>query len=313
MKILKTTAPILIISTFTILAILLFTIPVFAAAEFQYYGIDATIDESGRTAIKLTLNFKEPQNKFEFNVLGRVENLRASSIAGPVNCEVQTAGISFISCTMNLTPEKRTVELNFETKDFVKNLDKKFYFDAELSLNSDIEQVYASVKLPEGMVLYEGDITTGRLSFSENATTITDGRRIIIIWQFSNFPATQPLRLQFLYEGLQPQPLFSIRLRYFIALGVGAIIVIVYIIYRYKMKRPERLVLSVLDEFERKVVDIISAHGGTVNQKRIVVETNLSKAKISRVVKSLEGRGLVEVERVGRTNIIKLVKKKLSL
>jgi uncharacterized membrane protein len=73
------------------------------------------------------------------------------------------------------------------------------------------------------------------------------------------------------------------------------------------------LVLSVLDDFERKVLDVIVNAGGTVNQKKVVQETNLSKAKVSRVVQDLVKRGLIQAERLGRTNKLKLVKKKLGI
>jgi uncharacterized membrane protein len=59
-------------------------------------------------------------------------------------------------------------------------------------------------------------------------------------------------------------------------------------------------------------MDVIIASGGTVNQRKVVQETNLSKAKVSRVVKSLEERGLIEVERLGRTNKLKARKKILE-
>ena len=50
-----------------------------------------------------------------------------------------------------------------------------------------------------------------------------------------------------------------------------------------------------------------------MNQRKIVQETNLSKAKVSRVVKSLVERGVIEVERIGRTNKLKILKKKFMM
>ena len=41
-------------------------------------------------------------------------------------------------------------------------------------------------------------------------------------------------------------------------------------------------------------------------QKVLVRETDFSKAKVSRLVKSLSERGVLEVEPMGRTNKIKL-------
>lgn len=277
-----------------------------ALAQIQYHGIDINIDEGGRAFVKLTITFVKPETSLKFDVIGKVEKLNATSIAGPVNCDLEVSGISSIDCALSLTQEKRTVDISFETNDFVRIFDNKFYFDADLGLNRDVSQLFAFVKLPEGMVL------AGKLSFPENVTTSSDGRRIIIAWNLNNVQSNQPLRLQVLYEQIQRPPLFQLRLRHFVVFGIAAAAVSSLIYIRY-FRRPEKLVLSVLDEYERKIMDILVASEGIVNQKKVVQETNLSKAKVSRVVKSLVERGLIEVERIGRRNKLKLVKKKFKL
>ena len=281
-------------------------------AQVQYYGIDASVDDNGRSFVKLIVTFVGPEKNLKFNIIGKIENFTASSIAGPIDCSVKSDAISFINCNLSLTQEKRTVEMSFETNDFVKKLEDKFYFDGDLSLNRQISQVYASVKLSEIFRLADQELAD-KISFPQNVTTISDlGRRIIIVWNLANIPESQPLRFQFFYEELQPAPVFSIRLRYFLAFGVVAASIIIYLILRFK-RNPEKLILSVLDDYERKVMDVIVAAGGTVNQKKVVQDTNLSKAKVSRVIKSLVDRGVVEVERLGRTNKLKLIKKKFEI
>lgn len=288
-----------------IFTFLLVVTPVYA--QVQYYGIDTILDSSGRSSVKLIVTFSNPEEYFTFNVLGRVENFNATSLAGPLNCDLTVSGISTITCKMNLTTERRTIDMSFDTNDFIRTLDNKFYFDVDFSLNQDIDQVFASVRLPEGMVLVEGG--TGKLSYPENATTVSDGRKIIINWKLISIKKVQPMRLQILYEQLQ-NPI--LRFWQYIVVSVMIAGVLIFLIIRYT-RRPEKLILSVLDEYERKIMDNIVAAGGTVNQKKVVQETNLSKAKVSRVVKSLVERGLVEVERIGRNNKLKVVKKKFKI
>jgi len=280
-------------------------------AQVQYYGINTVLDEGGRSSVKLTITFERPETFFGLNILGRIENFNATSIAGPINCNVSVSGTSSVNCNLALTSEKRTIEIDFETNDFVKKLDNKFYFDADLSLNKNIDQVFASVRLPESMALAEEDVQ-GRLSYPENTTIISDGRHIIVIWKLDGLSSTQPVRLQVLYEQLQVPVPIQIRLRYVAIFTVAVAGILVFVYIRY-FRKPEKMILSVLDEFERKVVGVLSATDGAVNQKKVVQETNLSKAKVSRVVKSLLERGLIEVERVGRTNKLKLVKKKFKV
>lgn len=280
-----------------------------ALAQIQYYGIDAILDESGRAKVKLTITFSGPENEFNFSILGKIENFNATSIAGPPVCSLETDGISSIKCKLSLTQEKRTMELGFETNDFVKVFQDKSYFDADLSLGEEIESVFVSVRIPEGTALVSEDVKE-RLSYPMNATIISDGRHIIVTWKFSDFPPEQPLRPQILYERVQVFQSSQI----FLYVGIFAIATLItasFVYIRY-FKKPEKLILSVLDDFERRVMDVIVATDGVTNQKKVVQETNLSKAKVSRVVKSLADRGLIEIERLGRTNRLKVVKKKFK-
>jgi uncharacterized membrane protein len=293
------------VKSLTLALIAISILPGIALAQVQYYGIDITLSDSGRSAVKTTLTFQNPVNSFNFSVIGRVENFNGTSNAGPVHCDVTASGISFINCQMSLTQDKRTIELYYETNDFVKNLNEKSFFDADFSIKENIGILSASVRLPEGTALVEGNIPN-RLSFAKNATTISDGRRIIILWSLSNLLQDSELRLQVLYEKVTQSSFLSVWT--YIVSGIVIITLVIFFVFRYT-RRPEKMVLSVLDEYERKVVEIISAAGGEVNQKKIVQETNLSKAKVSRVIKSLVDRGVVELERLGRSNKVKLLKK----
>ena len=61
------------------------------------------------------------------------------------------------------------------------------------------------------------------------------------------------------------------------------------------------------NEDEKKVVDVLKAHNGSVGQKIIVRETGFSKAKVSRLVNSLKERNVIIVEPIsGRENRIVL-------
>lgn len=296
--------------------ILLFTIIFFlisfrvSFAQVQYYGFESYIDGK-KTYNKMTITFFEPKEEFVFTIKGRVENLVAKTLGEKVECEEKIFGITLISCILNLTKEKRTIEISFETEDFVKNLDGKFIFSTDLSLNEDISSAFVSVKLPEGMALISEEIP-GRISFPENSSILSDGRHIIVTWKMDEISKNQPLIFQIIYEPISKQTL-SIPFFYLISLGIVTFSISFLIFYFFYLKKPKELVLSVLDDFEKRVLNCIIEAGGEVKQKKIVNETNLSKAKVSRIVKSLEKRGLIEIKRLGRSNLLKLVKKKLEL
>jgi len=278
-----------------------------AYAVIQFYGADMDLNSDGNAKTKLTVTFQQPVKGFQLAIFGSVKNFAASSNSGPVGCKVEVGAASIIDCKMNLTQEKRTLELTFETADFVRTVDTKNLFSLDLSLSQSIDQATASVKLPEGYALTNTSLIPA--TSPSAGSIVSDGRRIIVNWDIVNLTAEQPFRFQTLYEPVKsqfPLALVSVGMLSFLALGgVG-------LFFYRRIKKPKEVILSVLDDFERRVIEVVTTAGGEVNQRKVVQETNLSKAKVSRVVKRLQERGLLEVTRLGRTNKLKLVQKKFK-
>ncbi len=280
-------------------------------AQIQYYEINTELSESGVSTVRMVITFAEPETEFSFNIIGRVENFTAESIAGPVDCEVDVTGISSIDCKLNLTKEKREVKICFLTPDFVRILEDKIFFSGDFTLNKNINSISASLKLPINAFLVGENVTASMLSFPDSVSVfIAEDGRVLVNWRLVNIEKDQSLRFEALYQHIQEPFWFGLRIRHFIFLGVAFAVVFGFIVFRY-FRKSEKLVLSVLDEYERQIVNILLTED-RIKQKKIVDMTRLSKAKVSRVIKSLAERGLVEVERRGRTNLLKLKKKKLS-
>jgi uncharacterized membrane protein len=279
-----------------------------AYAQIKFYGINTIIDNDGKSNVQLSLTFLEPQENFKFTIFGHIDDFNASSTAGPVVCSVKVSQASFVDCQLQLTNQSKTIDLTFTTSDFIKKLDDSFVFSGDFSLNQNIDEVLSSVKLPEGTVLPEATKTQyGRTFFPENPSITSDGRRIVVFWRQYNASTGQALKFQLIYESLKGNVIELWQVA--IIVGIIAILAVYYILSR--MRKPQEVILSVLDEYEKKVMDAIVAAGGTAYQRKVVQETNLSKAKVSRVVRSLEKRGIIEIEHLGRTNRLKLSKKKL--
>ena len=62
-----------------------------------------------------------------------------------------------------------------------------------------------------------------------------------------------------------------------------------------------------LGEREQIVVDAIRRNGGSALQNSLVEVTGLSSPTLSRIISSLENKGVVEKKRHGMTNIISLM------
>jgi uncharacterized membrane protein len=65
-------------------------------------------------------------------------------------------------------------------------------------------------------------------------------------------------------------------------------------------------VLSTLKPNEKQVLEQVIEAKGTVFQSEIVEKTEFSRVKVTRVLDSLEGKGLIERKRRGMTNVVVL-------
>jgi uncharacterized membrane protein len=103
-----------------------------------------------------------------------------------------------------------------------------------------------------------------------------------------------------------------------IYLGIIAILVLViiglFLILKTKWVEKESIEnekklkeqVSLLDGDEKKIYEIIFNSEGVIFQSDLVEESELPKAKVSRILDKLEGRGLVERKRRGLGNIVLL-------
>ncbi len=73
-------------------------------------------------------------------------------------------------------------------------------------------------------------------------------------------------------------------------------------------KENTAMVLKTLKPDERNIVNVLDAHEGVYLQKYISKEAGLSRLRTHRIVATLSERGIVEVEKYGNTNQVRLVK-----
>lgn len=71
-----------------------------------------------------------------------------------------------------------------------------------------------------------------------------------------------------------------------------------------KLKKNYMKLMEELDDDEGAVLQKVIDANGTVFQSQIVEEVGFPKAKITRILDKLEGRGLVERRRRGMTNVV---------
>tara|TARA_Y100000310_G_scaffold345600_2_gene467105 strand:- start:4038 stop:4937 length:900 start_codon:yes stop_codon:yes gene_type:complete len=84
------------------------------------------------------------------------------------------------------------------------------------------------------------------------------------------------------------------------------LIVFGFFLFNRKLKKGKRNVVSTLNEPQQKIVRVLMENKGKLTQSKLRVETGLPKATLSRNLKYLEFRKLVEVNSVGQSNMVEL-------
>lgn len=299
----------LVLFSVLIVSVLCFTINVSAeGVKIKYYGIEMSIREDLSIDNTITFKFKTPISHLDYQPDFRMHDLNVSTNFGPIDCRTFESGESTrISCDlMGIITEDNYIRFDFRTKEGVKRVGNKHEFMVSYGISHETERVFASIKLPERAVLAaEGNESY----FPRDAKVITDGRRIITIWERLNLTQGANLDFSVLYEmpgtrGEIDNLLISVLTVIIVAAMLG---IAVYV--RRGYKRPAgtvKVVAPLLRDDERAIISILTKHGGKAMQRVLVRESDFSKAKVSRLVKSLKERKVLDVEPLGRTNRITL-------
>ena len=84
--------------------------------------------------------------------------------------------------------------------------------------------------------------------------------------------------------------------------------VLVFIFKRYASERAAKVALMTLTADERKIFEAIVRSGGEARQDKLRRELDMSKAKLSALVNSLERKHAITKERYWKTNILRVSK-----
>lgn len=197
------------------------------------------------------------------------------------------------------------IKLKYSSKSLLGNLEQQKIFKFTDKLPFKAELYKFSLQLPRGFIIPEENDMDFYLSPDPSDVT-SDGRHIIVKWddedltRFSNFAIVEQIAQDSNWD-----------IAFFLSIAaVAAAFAALVILFRRKPKEDERNGETLLPGFiedEQKVVELLqSAPNHELWQKNIQQDTGFSKAKVSRIVRNLEARGVVSKESFGNTNKIKL-------
>ncbi len=273
--------------------ILLIVFPL-ANAKISKYGVDATLDDTGLADVKISITFDNANIKnFQFYVFADISDFNYSTTGNSISCNYFKTIATLVNCSFDLREDGKSIILNYKTKDYVRFADSQVLFNADFTIQEKIEEAFIVVRLPEGMVLVNPNSY-----YPRDGTTSSDGKHIILIWRYENVE-NKPLVFKIFYEQ-------SVKVNYMPYLIILLFLAfVIYMLYIRYVRQRHAIISKVLDEYEQKVYDIIKKEK-QIDQRKVVALTNFSKARVSRIVKKLKERGLIKVERRGRTNLLKL-------
>ncbi|MEM5777178.1 MAG: hypothetical protein QXJ06_01890 [Candidatus Aenigmatarchaeota archaeon] len=252
------------------------------------------------TDAKIEMNFDIIKiNNIELPLYNDIYDLKSENAVCIISSGVQKV----IQCKVDVG--YKNVKIYFNLKNVIKQSNNIFTFSYDMPVTFNTRKINIKLELPFGYALTDKVLVPVS---PPNTEVGTDGRKIFIKWDFSNKEPDDiiPLRVYFEKTGV------SSNVKYYgiILLVATSLIIFLIILYVRLIKKKPELVLSVLNEAERMIVEILQSQPEEeFDQRKIVSLSGFSKAKVSRIIQSLEERGVVESIRYGRKNKIKLKKK----
>ncbi|MBI4181792.1 MAG: hypothetical protein HY520_02390 [Candidatus Aenigmarchaeota archaeon] len=265
--------------------VMLLALPALAQGlDISSYAAAYQIQPGGEVAEEVRIAFAAPLNESAANSLrvGEAEGIAVQADQAAIPFRLEEGVLSFS------TPAgTRELRISFRAAGLVFRGDgvQQFYV---LLTPPEAGLVQVDVVLPRGQVL-------SGTPFPPGPERETDGERISLAWTFQGSTGPVPVSVQFAPAVDQDLLLLPAGLlAAFVAVGI------VLVSYR---RQVQRHFLLTFVEDERKVVQRLLREK-VVYQNSLERQFGFSRAKATRMLQKLEKRGLVQRERVGRTNRI---------
>ncbi|RLG52155.1 MAG: hypothetical protein DRN96_03480 [Thermoproteota archaeon] len=188
---------------------------------------------------------------------------------------------------------------------------EKFYLSYEFFCpNASVDSVLIKVILPEGYIAKQ-IVEALPVYFptpNRTALNIWSGE-MTIEWSFSKLAPGQRISVSASVVASESSRVPMLAVVAVLIVGGGAsVAAVAFMRARRRARLPKINSMDLLTNDERAILRVILDAGGSMLQKELPEATGLSKAKVSRVLKVLEEKGLVVKKPQGKTNIIVLSK-----
>ena len=270
---------------YIVLLLALLLLPVIQAESLADIQIRVTDNDLSVISYSLQLNIDDEYSSFEFETGRKPSGIIFEGDYSLIEGETYT-----ILFEQEISPENSLVEFTLVNDDLIESQRNKKIFRTTFSLAEyDIKRI--EMTLPSKYFLSEEPNTVPQAD-----SLSTDGQRIILNWEFRE---QDQIPLAVFYEKESDNWLWVI------ILFAVALLGIVYIKYYFNNKM-KLIVEDTLTDNEKAVINEIKK--GVIKQKEIARNLEFSKSKMSKVVRKLEEKDLVEREPYFKTNKLKIKK-----
>lgn len=131
----------------------------------------------------------------------------------------------------------------------------------------------------------------------------------VLVFVFALYSAGQPV------PGFL-QPFIDYHMHFMVLMGMFGVCsgLVVYSLLNATIEKQQKavktnmqIIMKFLSEDEREILSLLSNKEGMTTQSEIARLPGMSRLKAHRIVKKLEDRGIVHVEKYGKINMIRLV------
>ncbi len=272
-----------------LLAVLLLLVMAGSANSMvQVYSVEFDIQpDFVMEDISIDLGQAAGNTVFEHIIVGDYSGL-AIEVDGKQAVYSETRDRSTSKISIQVPAGTSLLRISYAAEDLNFESDGAMQFFTVLSPPEAAGRLDIRAWLPKGYVLSMESRT-----YPSNPITTSDGERIALDWWVDGWDSDVPISFRF------HAPLKATNLPLFI--GIPASAGVAVFLFFYHRKRVSEMFLKGFLEDERLVIEKLKGKK-YMYQNKLERQLGFSKAKMSRMVKKLEMRNLVEKKKMGRTN-----------
>lgn len=174
--------------------------------------------------------------------------------------------------------------------------DSGYYFIKQIKVDKNYDSFFVRLNLEAGVVAESGQI------FPVGYTSSSDGQIISFVWSYYNVSKGDDFAFFVSLEDKRNNVSYT----WIYLVLIVVLIFVGFFGFRYFKSKRKDVDKYLLDE-EKKVIQLLKQTDGKgMWQKNIQSSLGFSKAKLSRMIRNLESRGLIEKIPIGNTNKIRL-------